>query len=183
MYQKEPKRGLQNLFASFFFSFPNIIIPLSPYYLCLTCLTSTNHPTPTKKKGTAFKRSYAMQLITLLKPAAAQCGLPNEVHKTKHHAVPMVKVIFVCENDAARDMQVAMKCQTTLSHLGARAHALYANSVPQKLRGARVVITVNGYSLQGALTVGEIYETLKPHDGILHVFCKRIMTKGQKAAF
>lgn len=78
---------------------------------------------------------------------------------------------------------MAMKRQTTLSHLEARAHALYANSVPQKLRGARVVITVNGYSLQGALTVGEIYETLMPHDGILHVFCKQIMTKGQKAAF
>lgn len=84
-----------------FFSFPSFIIPLSPYYLCLTCLTSTNHRTTTKKKGTAFKRSYAMQLITLLKPAAAQCGLPNEAHKTKHHAVPMVTVIFVCENDAA----------------------------------------------------------------------------------
>ena len=55
LYQKEPKRGLQNLFASFFFSFPNIIIPLSPYYLCLTCLTSTNHPTPTKKKGHGFQ--------------------------------------------------------------------------------------------------------------------------------
>lgn len=98
-------------------------------------------------------------------------------------AAPPVRVVFDCEHNAARTTRVAMTRRATLQDLEGRARALYAGSLPEKLRGAKVSITVNGYSLQGPMTLGEIHDTLQPEDGALRVYCSRVMTIERKTDF
>lgn len=102
----------------------------------------------------------------------------------RRHGTPPVMVHFDCENDAARRTLVAMTRCATLDDIETRAHTLYASSTPEKLRGARVRLTVNGYALQGPLTVGEIHDAVAPDcKDALHVYCSRVLTLGRHTDF
>jgi hypothetical protein len=111
-------------------------------------------------------------------------SLPKESHTVHHQAhkgtqpkpsASHVTVVFNCNHGVMHSTRVPLTRHTTLDELEDLAQSLYASSLPAKLRGARVIITVNGYSLQGPLTVGEIHDTLRPKDGTLHVLCNYIM--------
>lgn len=95
------------------------------------------------------------------------------LHPSTGASSARVKVVFECVNEASLTTHVQLQRSTTAAEVTAQAQDLFAGSFPQKMRGVHIRCTVNGYTLVGPLTLGDVQDATHPRSSTIRVVCRR----------